>query len=104
MDSVEVLVAKTLEDGTVSDEVYENVSITPGLVIASGSKGQPTASPLKIVIGAREGTLPDISGLSLYFTLGPPTGEGDKRIGLNQNVFFNNLRATVSGGITFQSL
>ena len=104
VDSVEVLVAKTLEDGTTADEVYENVGITPGLVIASGSKGYPTLSPLEIVIGAREGTIPDISGLRINFTIGPPTGEGDTRIGLNQNVFFNNLRATVSGGITIQGL
>ena len=104
VDSVEVLVKKVLEDGTTTDEVYENVNITPGLVIASGSKGHPTVSPLEIVIEAKNGTLPDIGGLKLYFTVGPPSGEGDTRIGLNQNVYFNNLRATVSGGITFRGL
>ena len=95
LDSVDVL---------VDDEVYEDVSITPGLVIASGSKGHPAVSPLEIVIQAKDGTIPDISGLRLGFTIGPPTGAGDTRIGLNQNVNFNNLRATVSGGITFQGL
>lgn len=95
VDSVEVL---------VGDEVYEDVSITPGLVIASGSKEHPAITPLEIVIEAREGTLPDISALRLNFSIGPPTGEGDTRIGLNQNVYFNNIRATVSGGITVQGL
>ena len=104
VESVEVLVKKVLEDGTATDEVYENVSITPGLVIASGSKGHPTVSPLEIVIEAKDGTIPDISGLTLNFKIGPTAGEGDTRIGLNQNVNFNNLRATVSGGITFQGL
>ena len=95
LDSVEVL---------VGDEVYEDVSITPGLKIASGSKGHPTVSPLEIVVRATAGTIPDISGLNLNFTIGPPTGEGDTRLGLNQNVNFNNLRATVSGGITVKGL
>ena len=104
MESVDVLVEKTLDDGTVKNEVYENVSITPGLVIASGSKGHPTVSPLEIVIEAKEGTIPDINGLTLNFTIGPSTGGGDTRMGLNQNVKFNNLRATVSGGITIQGL
>lgn len=96
VDSVEVV---------VGDVVYDDVSITPGLVIASGSKAHPTISPLEIVIEAREGTtLPDISALKFNFTVGPPTGEGDTRIGLNQNVYFNNIRATVTGGITVQGL
>ena len=93
IDSVDVM---------VGDEVYENVTITQGLVIASGSKGHPAVSPLEIVVRAKEGTIPDIGGLKLNFTLGPPTGEGDARLGLRQNVYFNNLRATVSGGITIQ--
>ncbi len=29
---------------------------------------------------------------------------GDKRLRMNQKVIFNKLRATVSGGITIQSL
>lgn len=102
LDNVEVLVKQTKEDGTTTDQVYENVSITPGLRINSGSKGHPSVSPLEIVIKANEGTIPDVSGLTLYFSIGPPTGEGDKRIGLHQNVYFNNLRATVAGGITIQ--
>ena len=104
VDSVEVLIKKVLDDGTATDEVYESVSITQGLVIASGSQGHPAVSPLEIVIEAKDGTIPDISGLTLNFTIGPPTGEGDTRLGLKQNVYFNNLRATVSGGITFQGL
>ena len=104
LDSVEVLVEKAQEDGTVTNEVYDNVSITPGLEIASGVKGMPTVSPLEIVIKAKEGTIPDISGLNINFTVGPPTGDGDTRLGLNQTLNFNNLRATVSGGITIQSL
>lgn len=95
LDSVEVL---------VGEEVYENVSISSGIKIASGSKGHPTVSPLEIVIKAKEGSIPDISALTLNFIVGPPSGEGDTRIGLVQNVYFNNLRATVSGGITVQGL
>ena len=94
-ESIEVL---------VGDEIYENVSITPGLIIASGSKGHPAVSPLEIVIEAKEGNIPDISGLRLNFIIGPPTGESDTRLGLNQNVNFNNIRATVSSGITIQGL
>ena len=88
----------------VGNEIFENVSITQGLNIASGSKGHPAVSPLEIIIEAKEGTIPDISALDIYFTVGPPSGEGDTRIGLKQNVYFNNLRAKVSGGITFQGL
>ena len=95
LDSVEVL---------VDDEVCGNVGVTTGLVFASGSKGHPTVSPLEIVIEAKEGSIPDISALTLNFTVGPPSGEGDTRIGLNQNVYFNNLRAKVAGGITVQGL
>jgi len=102
MEKMEVLVEKTDAAGNTYDDVYENVSITPGLRIASGCKNKPTVSPLEIEIKAVEGTIPDISGLRLTFTVLPPTGEGDQRLGMNQNVNFNNIRATISGGITIQ--
>ena len=51
-----------------------------------------------------EGTIPDIAGLQLNLSVKAPTGEGDKRLNMNQSIRFNNLRATVTGGITFQSL
>lgn len=91
-------------EAMVGEEVFENVGVTPDLVIASGSKEHPTVSPLEIVIKAKEGTIPDISGLRISLTIGPSSGEGDSRIGLNQNVYFNNIRAKVSGGITFKGL
>lgn len=101
---VEVLVKTTGEDGNESIVPSEDVSVTPGLTVASGSSGSPTVSPLEIVIRAREATIPDISGLRLSFSVKAPTGSGDKRLGMNQTVFFNNIRATVSGGITIQNL
>ena len=64
---------------------------------------QSISSPT-IVVKADEGTIPDIAGLRVDFNVQPPTGDGDKRLGMNQFVYFNNLRATVSSGITIQSL
>lgn len=101
LSSVKVLVKQTEEDGREKYVPTEDISITPGLLITSGSSGSPAVSSLEIVIKAKEGlTIPDIQGLELELTLMAPKGEGDKRINLNQSVSFNNLRATVSGGIT----
>lgn len=105
LSSVKVLVKQTEEDGREKYVPTEDMSITPGLLITSGSSGSPAVSSLEIVIKAKEGlTIPDIQGLELELTLMAPKGEGDKRINLNQSVSFNNLRATVSGGITIQGL
>ena len=102
--SIGVLVKKTDEDGNESTVVSDNVSVSPGLRIASGRSGNPVVSPLEIVIKTQEGTIPDISGLRLSFSIKAPAGTGDNRLNLNQAISFNNLRATVSGGITFQGL
>ena len=82
----------------------DDVSVTTGLRINSGVTGHPVVTPLEIVIRAEEGTIPDISSLSLTVAIKAPTGDGDKRLNLNQAVCFNNLRATVSGGITIKGL
>ena len=98
--SAEVLVKQIREDGTASVDVSEDVSISPNLRISSGTSGNPVVSPLEIVIKAQTGTIPDISGLRLSFSIKAPTGSGDKRLGMNQSISFNDIRATVSGGIT----
>ena len=105
LSSVKLLVKQTDEDGKESLEPYEDVSVTPGLTIACGCSGNPVISPLEIVIKAKEGTvIPDFSGLQLELKILAPAGVADKRINMNQSVSFNNLRATVSGGITISSL
>lgn len=104
LDSVDVLVKQTDDEGNVTIVPSEDVSVTPGITMASGSSGAPVVSPLEIIIKADEGTIPDISGLTLNLSVKVPTGAGDKRLNMNQAVYFNNLRATVSGGITFQGL
>lgn len=83
---------------------YDDVSVTSGLRINSGTSGHPVITPLEIVIKADDGTIPDISSLSLTLAIKAPTGAGDKRLNMNQAVYFNKLRATVSGGITIQGL
>ena len=87
-----------------NDVVCDDVSITPGLTIASGSSGSPVVSPLAINIKAKEGTIPDISGINLNLSVKAPSGEGDKRLNMNQSISIKNIRATVSGGITIQGL
>ena len=104
VESVDVMVKGTDEEGNEKDVVCEDVSITPGLTIASGSSASPVVSPLAISIRAHEGTIPDIAGLQLNLSVKAPTGEGDKRLNMNQSISFNNLRATVAGGITIKSL
>lgn len=104
LDSVDVMVNETDEDGNVKTVVYDDVTITPGLTIASGCSGAPAITPLDISIKALEGTIPDVAGLQLNLSVKAPTGEGDKRLNMNQSIRFNNLRATVSGGITFEGL
>ena len=104
LESVDVMVKETDDEGNEKTVVSNNVIITPGLTVASGCSGAPVVSPLAIRIKAKEGTLPDIAGLQLNLFVKTPTGEGDKRLNMNQSIRFNNLRATVSGGITFQGL
>ena len=104
LESVDVMVKEKDDEGNEKTVVCEDVSITPGLTIASGCSGAPMLSPLAITIKAREGTIPDIAGLQLNLSVKAPTGEGDKRLNMNQSISFNKLRATVSGGITIQGL
>ena len=104
ISKVEILISKTDEYGSTYLDPYKDVDIVPSLKVASGTSGKPVVSPLEIVVKAKEGNLPDINGLRLYLSVKAPTGTGDKRLGMNQKVVFNKLRATVSGGITIQSL
>ena len=104
LESVEVMVNETDEEGNVKSVVCEDVSVTPGLTIASGSSAAPVVSPLAISIKALEGTIPDIAGLQLNLAVKAPTGNGDKRLNMNQSISFNNIRASVAGGITIRSL
>lgn len=104
INGVEVLVSRTDESGATNIVPSEDVSVTTGIRIASGSTGNPAVSPLEIVIRAEEGFIPDISGLRIKFNIQGATGDGDKRLGMKQNIYVNNIRATVSGGITIQGL
>ena len=104
LDSVDVMVKETDEEGNEKTVVCDDVTITPGLTIASGCTGAPVVSPLAISIKAQKGTIPDIAGLQLNLSVKAPTGLGDKRVNMNQSIRFNNIRATVSGGITVQGL
>ena len=104
LTSVDVYMKQIDADGKVSSVKCDDVSVTSGLRINSGTSGNPTITPLEIVIKADKGTIPDISRLSLTLAIKAPTGAGDKRLNMNQAVYFNKLRATVSGGITIQGL
>ena len=105
LESVEVCVNETDDKGKVSAVPTDKVSVTQGLSIAAGSTGKPTVTPLEIVIKAEDGTtIPDISALNLSLLVKAPVGVADTRLAVTQRVYFNNIRATVSGGITFQSL
>ena len=104
LDSVDVFVKEADENGKEKTVLCDDVFITPGLTIASGCSGAPVISPLAISIKAQKGTIPDIAGLQLNLSVKAPTGGGDKRVNMNQSIRFNNIRATVSGGITVQGL
>lgn len=104
LDSVDVMVNETDENGNVKSVVCEDVSVTTGITVSSGVSGTPAVSPLNIVIKSNKGTIPDIAGLQLNLSIKAPQGDGDKRLNMNQKVFINNIRVTVSGGITIQSL
>ena len=104
IDQVVVMIEQAGEDGKSTVVPSEDISITPGLVVSAGSSGNPTVTPLEIVIKANEGIIPDIRGLRIDLRILAPTGVGDKRLGMKQSVSFNRLRATVSGGITVQGL
>lgn len=98
LESVDVMTSDT-EGNSVE---CEDVSITPGVTIASGCTGAPVITPLAVTIRAKEGTIPDITGLQLNLSLKAPAGAGDKRLNMNQTITFNHLRVKVSGGITIQ--
>ncbi len=94
LDSVDVL----------SEQADATVSVTPGLTLAAGCPAKPVTSPLEIEVKAKDGTIPDISGIRLNIAVKAPVGVEDARLGMNQKISFNNIRATVSGGITIQGL
>lgn len=100
LENIDVLVKEADDEGNEMNVVCEDVSITPGLTVLSGASGSPAVTPLEIVIKAKEGTIPDIAGLQFSFSVKAPAGVSDKRLNMNQSVYFNNVRATVYGGIT----
>ena len=104
IDKLELLVERVGEDGKTSLEPLDDVVFSTPISIAPGSTGKPVISPLEIIVKANEGTIPDITGIRLEATIQNPTDIADTRLGMNQKVYLNNLRATVSGGITIQNL
>ena len=101
LENVKVMVKETDEDGNEQTVASEDVSVTPGITVLSGSSDAPTVSPLEIVIKAQEGTIPDIAGLRLSLSVKAPVGGTDHRLNMNQAVTFHHVRAPVYGGITF---
>lgn len=100
--SLQALVRQTGENGTVSLVPAEGLSVSADAKIASGTYGNPVVSQVELIIEALEGTIPDIDGLQLKIVIKAPSGEGDKRLNMNESMSFNNIRATISGGITIQ--
>jgi len=100
LEGARLLVKEILDNGNEGRKVYDDVTITPDIKIAGGSTGNPSISPIEIVIKANEGTIPDIAGLELDLSVLAPRNVADKRMGMNQKLYFNNLRAKISGGIT----
>lgn len=102
LEKVVFIVTETGEDGSSYSADWEGVETTMEMKAAAGSPGKPSVSPLRIGIKATDGTIPDISGLRLYLRFLAPQGVEDKRLGNNQELYFKNIRATISGGITLR--
>lgn len=102
ISSLKALVKQTDEDGNTTLVPAEGVSVSADISVASGTYGNPVVSPVELLIEAVEGTIPDIDGLQLEVAIKAPTGEGDRRMNMNETISFNNIRTTISGGITLQ--
>ena len=100
--SLKALVRQTDEEGNTTLVPAEGVSVSADVSVASGTYGNPVVSPVELVIEAQENTIPDIDGLQLEIAIKAPTGEGDRRMNMNETIAFNNIRTTISGGITLQ--
>lgn len=102
ISDVEAMVEQAGEDGGTTLVPAGNLEVSAGVTIASGQYGAPVETPLEFTIKAKEGVIPDIAGLRLNIHVNAPTGSGDNRMNMKEEISFNNIRATVFGGITFQ--
>lgn len=99
---VQALVSQPDGEGGTKLVPATNLDITSDITIASGTYHSPVVTPLELSIKATDGVIPDIAGLKLTLKVLAPTGDGDKRMNMNEEISFNNVRASVFGGITIQ--
>ena len=100
--SVQALVARTDEEGNTTLVPAENIETVTDLTLLAGAYGRAVTTPLELRIKATEGNIPDIAGLGLSLNIKAPTAEGDNRLNMNETISFSNIRAIISGGITFE--
>jgi len=83
-----------------TEEVDENITITPDITIIGGSPAAPGVSNLKLHIAAENGTIPDLHGILIDLVVkGQPGCEGVVLSG-KQGLYVKSSSAKVSGGIT----
>ena len=85
---------------TEGAEEVEDVSITQDITIQGGSLEHPGLTPVKLVVEAREGTIPDINRLYIAFKINAQSGCGGVAISTKQGLTIQSSSAKISGGIT----
>lgn len=94
INSIQVL--KNVE----TDEVDDNITITPDITIAGGSPSAPGVTNLKLHVAAKTGTIPDIHGLKIDLVVKAQPGSEGVVLSGKQGLYVKSSSAKVSGGIT----
>lgn len=98
VNKIQVLKPKADEDDP--DEVDDNVKVTADFTLAGGTLEHPATTEFTITIEALTGTLPDIPGLMLDFTLAAQPGLGTATLSAAQSLRIKSSSAKLTGGVT----
>ena len=83
-----------------TEEVDENISITPNITIAGGSPDAPGVTNLKLHVAAESGTIPDLHGVLIDLVVKGQQGCEGVVLSGKQGLYVKSSSAKVSGGIT----
>jgi hypothetical protein len=83
-----------------TEEVDDNITITPNITIAGGSPDAPGVTNLKLHVAAESGTIPDLHGVLIDLVVKGQQGCEGVVLSGKQGLYVKSSSAKVSGGIT----
>jgi hypothetical protein len=81
--------------------IDERLEVSPEkIVVLGGSSYEPGSTPVTLKIKANQGTIPDITGISMDLAIVSAPGHAKTRLSFKQGISVKQAKATLRGGIT----